>query len=166
MNVMIIAIMAGISLWKDPKTNLSPVMRQLILVTERAVLEFFIAKIRICSRRKLRYWAIVPPLGSHSHGHLRNASSHQLHRAGCLPTLIWRTLDETYEITILTCADLISNQPTISMAFHDWQMNIKIWQTCGSSSKHLRGIASFIKKDKAICLPVGSVLCSSSVISF
>jgi hypothetical protein len=53
---------------------------------ERAVLDFFIAKIRICSRRKLRYWAMVPPLGSHSRGHMRNASSHPLHGAGCLPT--------------------------------------------------------------------------------
>jgi hypothetical protein len=37
---------------------------------------------------------------------------------------------------------------------------------CGSSSNYLRGIASFIKKDKTICLPVGLVLCSPSGISF
>jgi hypothetical protein len=135
---------------------------------ERAVLEFYIAKIRICSQRKLKYWAMVPPLGSHSCGHnSRNPNSHPLHGAGCLATPLWTTLNEINETTIPAHADLISNQPTISMVFDDWQMNIKtIWQTCGSSSNYLGGVPSFIKKDKAICLLVGLVLCSPSGISF
>ncbi len=111
---------------------------------------------------------MVPPLGSHSCRHYsRNPSSHPLHGAGCSVPPLWKTLHEIYETTILAHADLISNQPTISMALDNWQMNIKkIWQTCRSSSNYLHGIASFIKKDKSICLPVGSVLCSPSSISF
>jgi hypothetical protein len=42
----------------------------------------------------------------------------------------------------------------------------KICQRCGSSSNYLRGVAFFVKKDKAICLSVGLVLCSPSGISF
>jgi hypothetical protein len=62
---------------------------------ERAVLEFFLAKIRVHSQRKLRYWAMVPPLSSHSCGHnSRNPSSHPLHGAGCLATPLWTTLNE------------------------------------------------------------------------
>jgi hypothetical protein len=34
------------------------------------------------------------------------------------------------------------------------------------SSNYLHGVASFIKKDKAICLPIGLVLCFPSGISF
>jgi hypothetical protein len=68
---------------------------------------------------------MVPPLGSHSHEHYsRNPSSHPLHGAGCLATPLWTTLNEIYETTIPACADLISNQKTISMAFDNWQIKI------------------------------------------
>ena len=34
----------------------------------------------------------------------------------------------------------------------------KIWQMQGSSSNYLKDVAAFVKKDKAIVLPIGSVL--------
>ncbi len=92
---------------------------------KRAVLEFFITKNRIRSRRKLRYWAMLALLGNHSCGHSRNPSSHQLHGVGCSPTLLWTTLNEINETTIPARADLIFNQLTISMVFDNWQMSIK-----------------------------------------
>ncbi len=45
--------------------------RELLTKRERAVLEFFIAKIRVRSRKKMRFWAMVAPLGNHGRGHQR-----------------------------------------------------------------------------------------------
>lgn len=33
---------------------------------ERAILEFFIAKLRLRSQKRMRFWAMVPPLANHS----------------------------------------------------------------------------------------------------
>jgi hypothetical protein len=42
----------------------------------------------------------------------------------------------------------------------------KIWQMQGSSSNYLKGVAVFVKKDKEILLPIGSVLKSPLGILF
>ena len=43
--------------------------------------------------------------------------------------------------------------------FDNWQQMIKkTWQTNGCSGNYLKGVALFIKKDKAIVIPTGSVI--------
>jgi hypothetical protein len=47
------------------------------------------------------------------------------------------------------------------MAFNNWQQMLKkTWQTNGFSGTYLKGVASFIKKEKAIMINIGSVLWS------
>ncbi len=80
---------------------------------------------------------------------------------------VWDTLNDIFDSTAAARADVISNQFTISMAFDNWQQMVqKIWQMQGSSSNYLKGVAAFVKKDKAIVLPIGSVLKSPSGILF
>jgi hypothetical protein len=125
----------------------------------RAVLEFFIAKIRLHSQKKMKYWAMIPPLGTHSRGYMKNTPSHPLHGAGCSMLTVWDTLNDMFDSSEAARADVISYQFTISMAFDHWQQMVqKIWQMQGSSSNYLKGVAAFVKKDKAILLPIGSVL--------
>jgi hypothetical protein len=55
--------------------------------------------------------------------------------------------------------DTVCQQYMVSMAFNNWQQMLKqTWQTNGCSSNYLKGVASFIKKDKVIMIPIGSVL--------
>jgi hypothetical protein len=55
--------------------------------------------------------------------------------------------------------DVIANQYTISVVFDNWQQMIKkVWQTSESSSTFLKGDAAFAIENKAVLLPVGSVL--------
>ncbi len=50
---------------------------------EHAMLEFFIAKIQVRSQKTMKYWSMIPPLASHSWGHMHNPPCHPLHGAGC-----------------------------------------------------------------------------------
>ncbi len=71
----------------------------------------------------------------------------------------WNTLNDLFDSTAVERADVISDQFTISMAFNNWQQMVqKIWQKQRPSSNYLRGVAAFVKKDKAILLPICSVL--------
>ncbi len=83
----------------------------------------------------MKYWAMIPPLGTHSRGYIENPPSHPLHGAGCLINTVWDTLNDLFDSTTVTCADVISNQITISIVFNHWQQMVqKIWQTQESSS--------------------------------
>ena len=57
---------------------------------ERAILEFFIAKLRLRSRKQMRYWAMVPPLAAHGRGHMKNLPCHPLHGVGCDMVTMWK----------------------------------------------------------------------------
>jgi hypothetical protein len=50
---------------------------------QRAILEFFIAKMRFRSQKKMKHWVLISPVASYSHGHIANPPSHRLHDAGC-----------------------------------------------------------------------------------
>ncbi len=121
---------------------------------ERAVLEFFIAKIRLRSQKAMKYWAMVPTLGTHS----RTYSSCPWMWLQHAQTL-WPTLNDMFDSASPGRMDVIWNQYTMSVAFDNWQQMIqKMWQTSGSSSNYLKGVASFAKKDKAVLLPINSIL--------
>ena len=65
----------------------------------------------------------------------------------------------TKDDSALARADKLQCQSTLSIVFDNWQTMIqKKWQTNGSSSNYLKGVAVIAKKDKAILLPVGSVV--------
>ena len=130
---------------------------------QRSVVEFFIAKLRLRSQKTMRYWALVPPLAGHSRGHTHNPPNHPLHGAGCGMRTMWGHLDSIYDSGAAARADIVNNQQTISIAMDNWLHNRpKMWQKNGSSSNFLRGTAAFMKKDRAIRLPAGSIICSPS----
>jgi hypothetical protein len=80
---------------------------------------------------------------------------------------LWATLNNLYISTTVAHDDVIVNRYTISVAFNNWQQMIKkVWQTSGSLSTFLKGVAAFAKKDKAVLLPVGSVLTAPSGMLF
>jgi hypothetical protein len=136
---------------------------ELLTKRERAILEFFIAKLRLRSRKKMRFWAMIPPLANNSMGHNKLPPDHPLHGSGCSLEVVWRRLNELFESTIQAHFDLITSQQTISMAFDNWQVSIgKMWQSYGCSNTFLRGVASFMKKNKAVLLPVGCLVRSPS----
>jgi hypothetical protein len=134
---------------------------------QQAVLDFFIATIRLHSQKKMKYRAMIPPLGAHSQGYMKNLPSHPLHGAGYSMLTVWDTLNDMFDSTAAARANAISNQFTISMAINNWQQMVqKIWQMQRSSSNYLKGVAAFVKKDKAVLLPIGSVLKSPLGILF
>ncbi len=117
---------------------------------QRAILEFFIANMRFWSQKKMKHWALISPLSSYSRGHMANPPSHQLHGAGCCMKTMWSVLDDFFKSSTAAHIDVDSNQFTLSIAFDNWQQNNRnSWQTYGSSSNYLRGVALLIKKDKA-----------------
>ena len=133
---------------------------------ERAVLEFFIAKIRVRSQKKMKHWAMIASLGNHSRGQSR-IPNHPLHGSGSSMTTVWGTLNHIFETSKAARGDLVAKQYTVSMAFDNWQISVnKMWQNYGCSSKFMRGVATFMKRDKAILLPVGSIMVSPSGVKF
>jgi hypothetical protein len=63
--------------------------------------------------------------------------------------------------------DSIFGESTISMAFDNWQQGIpRTWQTGGHSSLYHRGVAIFMKRNKAILLPIGSLIMLPSGLEF
>ncbi len=139
-------------------------MDGLLTKCQHAVLEFFVVQLRLQSWKKMKYWAMIPPLAGHSRGHMTKPTHHPLHGAGCSTSTLWNMLNELFDSTIIARTNVVINQFTVSMAFDNWQQMIrKVWQTCASSSNYLKGVASSLKKDKAILLHVRSMLKSPSV---
>jgi hypothetical protein len=63
--------------------------------------------------------------------------------------------------------DVMIQQYSCSIAFDNWQQQSpKTWQNQGSSAIFLNGVAAFIKKNKAILLPVNSIIRSLSNVRF
>jgi hypothetical protein len=125
---------------------------------QQTVLEFFIAKLWLQSQKSMRHWAMLLPLSCHSHGLVASPQSHPLHSAGCSCTVLWRTLNDLYDRLVSAWLDTVCQQYMVSMAFSNWQQMLKkTWQTNQCYSNYLKGVASFIKKDKAITIPIGSV---------
>jgi len=80
---------------QDDFTNVTdtPNMEEELSKRERAVLEFFIAQIRLRSQKTMGYWAMVPPLAAHGRGYMKNLPSHPLHGVGCdMTTMMWHRL--------------------------------------------------------------------------
>ena len=126
---------------------------------QRAILEFFIAKLRLCSQKNMKHWVMVMPLSCHSYGNVSYPPSHPLHGSGCSRHMLWKSLNDIFDRLSSARHDTICQQYTVSMAFDNWQQMVKkTWQTNGCSGNYLQGVASFIKKDKAIMIPTGSVI--------
>jgi hypothetical protein len=64
---------------------------------QRAILEFFIAKLHLRSQKNMRHWAISMPLPCHSRGHVSAPASHPLHGAGCSHHVLWKSLNELFD---------------------------------------------------------------------
>ncbi len=119
----------------------------------------FNAKIQVRSQKTMKYWAMIPPLASHSRGHMHNPPCHPLHGAGCSSKTLWKTLNHLFDSVAAAQIDLLIFQYTVSIAFDNWQQMIKkVWQTHGSLSNYSNGVAAFIKNDKAILLPVRLII--------
>ncbi len=120
---------------------------------------FFIAKLRLRSQKNMKHWAMVMPLSCHSYGNVSYPASHTLHGYGCSRKVLWKSLNDIYDRLSSARHHIICQQFTVSMAFDHWQQMIKkTWQTNGCSGNYLKGVALFIKKDKAIVIPTGSVI--------
>ena len=114
----------------------------------------------------MRHWALVPPLANFSRGLLKHPY-HPLHGSGCSAVTLWGYLNEVFLSTEKTRRGVLANQYTNSVVFDNYQLMIqKKWQTYGCSGNYLKGVASLTKKDKAILLPVGSVIRSPSGVLF
>ncbi len=90
---------------------------------ERAVLEFFIAQIRLRSQRTMRHWAMVPPLANFSRGLLKHPY-HPLHGSGCSIVTLWGHLNDLFQSTAKTPREVLTNQYTNSVVFdnyHAWE---------------------------------------------
>ena len=138
---------------------------------QHAIIEFFIAKLRLCSQKNMRHWALAMPLTCHSHSHVALPPSHPLHGASWSWNVLWNTLNEVFDRLVPAHHDNVWQQYTVLMAFGNWQQMLKkTWQTNGYSSNYLKGVASFIRrtgKDKATTMiPTGSVIRSPSGIVF
>jgi hypothetical protein len=115
----------------------------------------------------MKYWAMIPPLPSHSQGYMHNPPNHPLHGTGYSTLTTWTGLNELFDSTLTARTSVVINQYTGSMVFDNWQQMIqKVWQIRVSPSNYLKGVASFLKKDKAIFLTVGSILKSPSGFCF
>jgi hypothetical protein len=96
-----------------------------------------------------------------------NTLSHPLHGARCCMSTLWSALNDFFKSSAAAHVNVVFNQFTPSIAFDNWQQNNnKIWQTYCSSSNYLRAVALFIKKDKAVMLPGGSLFKSPSGVRF
>ena len=92
---------------------------------------------------------------------MQNPPNHPLHGAGCSTNSLWMRVHYLFQSTMAAHADVVSNQFTDSIAFDNWKQKIqKIWQTLGSSNNYLKSVASYLKNEKAILLPVGSIFTS------
>jgi hypothetical protein len=58
-------------------------MSDALSTKQRAILEFFIAKLWVRSQKNLKYWVMVSPLAAHSTGHIKNPPNHPLHGSDC-----------------------------------------------------------------------------------
>jgi hypothetical protein len=133
-----------------------------LLKRERAVLEFYIGKIRLRSQKTMGHWAMESTLAAHSRGHAKSLPSSPIH-FGCEPKCMWNQLNDLFNCNAQAREDILRNQLSVSVVFDNWQVMIqKKWQTAGSSSNYLKGVAVLAKKDKAILLPWGSLVRSPS----
>jgi hypothetical protein len=98
---------------------------------QRAILEFFVAKMRFRSQKKMKHLALISPLASYSHGHMANPPSHPLHGTGCCMKTMWSVLDNFFESSTAALNDVVTNQFTVSIVFDNWQQNNK------KSGKHM-----------------------------
>jgi hypothetical protein len=73
----------------------------------------------------MKYWAMIPPLASHSRGHMHNPQNHPLHGTGCNAITLWTTLNRLSKSTTDAQTDLMIYQYTISLAIDNWQQRIK-----------------------------------------
>ena len=126
---------------------------------ERAILEYFLAMIRLRSQKKSGWWSIVAPLAHYAKGHSMKIQRHPLHGSGVTTKYALAQVDKLHIKFIPAVTNLISNQLTTSLALDNFQQLIpKKKQTRGSSAVYHRAVAYFVKHDKAILLPVGAVL--------
>jgi hypothetical protein len=84
---------------------------------QRAILEFFIAKLRVRSKKNLKYWLMISPFAAHSIGHIKNPPNHLLHGSGSSSLTLWKTLNQLFDSTFAAQINTISNQYTVSIAF-------------------------------------------------
>jgi len=134
---------------------------------ERAIMEFFFAMIRIHSQKTLRYWSIIAPLAHYVRGHSMHLPRHPLHGSGQNIHAALSRLNQLHSKLFPAITNLISNQLTTSLALDNFQQSIgKKVQTGGSLAAYHCAVAYFVKCDKAILLPIGAVLRSSSGVLF
>jgi len=118
---------------------------------QHAIIEFFIAKLHLCSQKNMRHWELVMPLTCHSHSHGASPPSHPLHGASWSWNVLWNTLNEVFDRLVPARHDNVCQQYTVSMAFDNWQQMLKnTWQTNGYSSNYLMGVASFIRRTRQL----------------
>jgi hypothetical protein len=91
---------------------------------ERAILEFFIAQLRLQSQKSMKYWEMIAPLANHTIGQRRNPPNHPLHGAGCTKQVLWQNLDTLFDEHQPVQKDAITHKFSLSMAFDNYQRSI------------------------------------------
>jgi len=130
---------------------------------ERTTLEYFLAFIRLRSRKQLRWWSMLSPLGFYSKGFQQPGQKSHLNAASCQIRVAWKHCNELFERCRADRMALIEQQFTCSLVFDNWQRCIqKLWQTEGKSSIMQKGTAYLIKRDKCFVLPEKSIMMSPS----
>jgi hypothetical protein len=65
----------------------------------------------------MKYWAMIPTLGTLSRGYMKTLPNHPLHGVGCSTATLWSTLNEMYDSCTPGQIDVICNQYTMSVVF-------------------------------------------------
>ena len=91
---------------------------------ERAIMEFFLAMLRLCSQKTLVYWSIVAPLAHYVRGQSMRLPKHPLYGSGTNIHHALSRLDQMRSKSLPGITNLISNQITGSLALDNFQQMI------------------------------------------
>ena len=154
-------------LTNSSNSSITPGYDSSLSLRERCILEHFISFIRIKSERNLRHWSMMIPLGYHSKGFCLPGTRTYLSAHSCNMRTAWRNLGALYHYSESDRMKCIMNQSSLSGAFDNWQYKIqRVFQSQGKSSYFQQATAMFLKLNKAIEIPLGSIMISPSGVTF
>ena len=73
----------------DDNVELDQDAHELLHNRERAILEYFLAMIRLKNQKKLKYWSMLSPLGHHCKGFMQPGTKSHLNSASCTLRTAW-----------------------------------------------------------------------------
>lgn len=134
---------------------------------ERATLEYFLALIRLRSRKQLKFWACLSPLGFHYKGFTQPLKKTHLNSAQCTIRTAWTHCNAIVNDVALELRQRILDMPSVTLAADNWQVNIpKGGQDTGKAAIFHNGTAYFLMQNKVFVLPIGAKMTSPYGVAF